>query len=462
MINKIMKNIIALALAVLAISSANAQGSFGLDEQKCKENLSLYREYYKQKNYSDAYGPWLWTFNNCPESSGNIYKNGPKILKGYLKDHEGFVNDETQDYDVNDHESIKELLMSVFDQRIQYFGKEGYVLGLKGFELIGLDKSRSEEALGYLQRSIDLEENNSSVQAVYGYMKAMVNLEKSGDKTKADVLEAYALVSEVIDYNIVNESKATKNFIKYSEKVEDLFTPYANCEDLVTLFSAKFDPTTEDISYLNRVVEMLEKGSCTSEKLFFEASSRLHELDPSASSADKMAKMSIAKGKLNDAIKFAKKAIELEDDLNKKAKYFLVLANAYRNKGSYSSARNSVYSALEIKRGWGEAYMNLGWIYVAGAKICGNNFEQKAVYWIAVDNFKKARNDEETKDIANKEIKKYKIYFPSIKLCFEHSKPYNTKYGLSDKNVIANGDQYNIGCWINKSTIVRTLLKSND
>jgi tetratricopeptide (TPR) repeat protein len=332
--------------------------------------------------------------------------------------------------------------MLVFDQRIQYFGKEGYVLGLKGYELIGVDKSRSEEALTYLKKSIDLDGNNASVQAVYGYMRAMVNLEKSGVKSKVDVLEAYALVSEVIDFNIVNESKSSKNFIKYSEKVENLFTPYANCDDLIALFSQKFDATTEDVNALKRITKVLDSKKCTDSELFFKASSRLYELEPSASSADQMSKMSIAKGKSADAITYAKKAIELEEDPIVQAKYYLALADAYRSAGSFSSARNAVYSALEIRIGWGEAYMNLGNIYIAGAKKCGSDFEKSTVYWVAVDAFSKARSDEDTKERASKSINTYSKYFPTKETCFF--------------NGVEAGKSHTIACWINKTTTART------
>jgi len=335
MINKMMKINFVLVVIVLMGFSVNAQSKFGSDSVACIENLSLFREYYKQKNYVDALKPWRWTFNNCPKSSGNIYKNGPKIFKERMK------------VDKENKAAYLDTIMMIFDQRIQYFGKEGYVLGLKGYELVIADKNRSAEALSILDKSITLDGNNADFRAVYGYMKAMVNLEKLGEKTKQDVLEAYARISEVIDYNIVNESKVTKYFIQYAEKIENLFTPYANCEDLVTLFSAKFDPTTEDVSFLNRVTKVLEKKECTTEQLFFDASSRLYDLDPSASSADKMAKMSIAKGKSSDAIEFATKAIEMEEVGNQKAIYYLGLADAYRNAGSFSLARNAVYSALE-------------------------------------------------------------------------------------------------------------------
>jgi tetratricopeptide (TPR) repeat protein len=431
MINIMIKKTVILVVAILAGASVSAQAKYGADEQKCKENLSMFREYYKNKNYTDAYIPWMWSFNNCPESSQNIYKNGPRIIKEKMK------------ADKENKLAYIDTLMMVFDQRTEYFGKEGYVLGLKGFELIGIDKTRSEEALGYLKKSLDLEGNNASVQAVYGYMKAMVNLEKSGNKTKTDVLAAYAEVSEIIDFNIVNESKATKNFVKYSEKIEDLFTPYANCNDLINFLSYKFDNLGKDpINTLKRIIKLLDNKDCTDSDLFFNASSKLYELEPSASAADQMSKMSIVKGKSSDAIAFAKKAIEAEEDVNTKAKYYLALADAYRSSGSYSSSRGAVYSALELRSNWGEAYINLGNIYVAGAKSCGNDFETQTVYWVAVDAFKQALSDSETKDRASKSINTYSKYFPTKESCFF--------------NGIIADSKHTVGCWINQPTKART------
>lgn len=430
MINRMTKKLVVVAIVVLMGFGANAQSKFGTDSIACIENLSLFREYFKQKSYADALNPWRWTFNNCPKSSGNIYKNGPKIIKARMK------------IDPENKSAYIDTLMIIFDQRIKCFGKEGYVLGLKGYELIGVDKDRSEEGLGYLKQSLDLEGNNASVQAVYGYMKAMVNLEKSGDKTKADVLDAYTVVSEIIDFNIVNESKATKNFVKYSEKIEDLFTPYANCDDLIALFSQKVDASTDDVNALKRITKILDNKECTKSNLFFNASSRLYELAPSASSADKMAKMSIAKGKSAAAIEFAEKAIKLEEDANQKAIYYLGLADAYRHKEFYASARNAVNSALELRSGWGQAYVNLGNIYIAGAKTCGDDFEKSTVYWVAVDAFKKALSDEETKERASKSINTYSKYFPTKETCFF-------------KGVEA-GKSHTVGCWINKTTRART------
>ena len=181
---------------------------------------------------------------------------------------------------------------------------------------------------------------------------------------------------------------------------------------------------------------------CSENELFFNASTLLYELEPSASSADKMSKLSISKGKKSEAILFAKKAVEAEQDPNIKAKYYLSLADAFRSSGSYSLARGAVYSALELRNGWGEAYINLGNIYVAGARNCGTDFEKQTVYWVAVDAFKQALSDPETKDRASKSINTYSKYFPTKENCFF--------------NGVAADGKYNVGCWIDKITIART------
>lgn len=429
MIRNMIKRIGFLLLISSLVINVNGQEDTSLDI-KCKENRSVYYQYYKSKDYVSALNPWRYAFLNCPSSAENIFRHGPKIIKQRMSD------------DKENRSAYIDTLLMVFDQRIQYFGKEGYVLGLKGYELLQADKNRSEEALKYLEQSLEMEKNKSSVKAVYGYMRAMVNLEKSGVKTKADVLAAYDFISEIIQFNIVNHSKRTKNFIKYSDMVEKLFAPYANCSDLIDLFSKKISSQNDDIILLKRITTLLDKKECTSSELFFNASIRLYALEPSASSANQMSKMSISRGKTSDAITFAKDAVALEQDNDVKAKYYLTLADAYRSAGSYSSARNAVYNALELRDGWGEAYINLGNIYVAGAKSCGNDFDTQTVYWVAVDAFKRALLDSETKDRAAKSINTYSKYFPTKENCFF--------YG------IVAGGEHTVECWIQQTTSART------
>ena len=69
-------------------------------------------------------------------------------------------------------------------------------------------------------------------------------------------------------------------------------------------------------------------------------------------------------------------------------------------------------------------------------------FDQKAVYWAAVDKFVKAKSvDPQLTDEANRYIEAYKARFPDGETIFF----YNYK----------QGDSYTVECWINEKTTVR-------
>ena len=121
-------------IITLSYGDSFSQSKYGVDSVNCITNLSLFREYYKQKNYMEALSPWRWTFQNCPKASGNIYKNGPIIIKSMIKERP----EQKKEY--------VDTLMLIYDQRIEYFGNEGYVLGRKGADLLRYDKSKFLDA----------------------------------------------------------------------------------------------------------------------------------------------------------------------------------------------------------------------------------------------------------------------------------------------------------------------------
>jgi len=433
MINYTFVKFVITYILILSSLAISAQSKYGKDEQACKENVSVFREYCKQKNYEDALNPWRWAYTNCPASYATIYKNGPKIIKAQIKK-----------YPENKNEYIDTLMM-IFDQRIKYgFGKEAYVLGLKGYELFFADKNRAEEAYQILKTSINMDNKKSSVQAVYAFMKVTIYLQKKGLKSKEDVLSAYSIVSEIVDYNIKNESKTTNNFIKYSEKIEDMFTPYANCEDIISLYSEKFQTSKEDIDLLKRIEKILTEKECIKNQLYLDVLSVLKDKDESYDYEIKLASALFANGyflKSSNVFNKILQNYDLEDNL--KARTLLDYANSLRLEKKYSQAINQTIKALQIKPDLGEAYILQGNIYVSGAKSCGNDFEQTTVYWLAVDCFVKAKSDDKVKDIAVKSINTYSKYFPNKETCFF--------------NGVQSGEKYTIGCWINQTTLARTI-----
>ena len=73
-----------------------------------------------------------------------------------------------------------------------------------------------------------------------------------------------------------------------------------------SIFTQKFVKSPNDIKLLKRILKVMDKKECTENNLFFEVSSKLYELEPSALAASKMGKMSISRNEYNQAINYFK------------------------------------------------------------------------------------------------------------------------------------------------------------
>ena len=77
-----MRKLVWILIAVIGVgTTTRAQSKWGEDSVKCHENLYIYYELAKNKNYTDAFDSWKYVFNNCPASSKNNVIFGPYIVE---------------------------------------------------------------------------------------------------------------------------------------------------------------------------------------------------------------------------------------------------------------------------------------------------------------------------------------------------------------------------------------------
>ena len=407
---------------------------FGNDSIQCVKNISLFREYIKQKNYVDALSNWRKAYQLCPKATKNIYIDGAKLYKYLISQNKD--SEELQ-------KAYLDSLEILHDTRIENFGKENYVLGLKGSDMLRYSFCDLERAFSYLKQSVEGEQSKSKATALFSYFKAATEKYKSNTFDKEQVLEVYAVVADYLDVNIAKDSKSKKFYVKAAENVEKLFVPFATCDELVSMFDVKYQETPNDVNLLKRTVKVLDKKDCKDAEVYYSAAKQLHELEPSALSALNMGNLSINKNKSSDAIAFFKQALELTDNNDDKANSFYGLSAAFLKSGNNSVARNYAYKALEISPKWGNSMLLIGDIYAASAKECGSNsFESAMLYSAAIDKFIAAKKiDSSVTDLANKKIATYSNYLPNNEDAFF--------------NGYKEGDSYKVGCWINELTKVR-------
>ena len=78
-----MKKSILLSVVVLFVIKGNKV--FGQENQECIQNLSIFAEFAKVKNYDEAYAPWMAVRNECPQLNREIYSYGSRILQDRIK-----------------------------------------------------------------------------------------------------------------------------------------------------------------------------------------------------------------------------------------------------------------------------------------------------------------------------------------------------------------------------------------
>jgi len=447
-----MKKLSVLLLLLSMMFSLTSYGQkYGEDSLKCIENLSLYKinfRIWKEHDYSEEVirqvpivEPWRWVFNNCPMASQNIYLDGVKIYKYLL---------EKTDDELTKSKLI-DTIMLIYDNRIKYFGqtktsREGNVLARKGVDLYVLDPNRYQEVYQILDKAIALEGNKIIGPALVYYFRTTINSARSGQIDSTIIIENYNKITEIIDYNIKKyQSKASSlaNWENIQGNIENSFEPFATCEDLIPLFSRKFEENPDDAELLKKITYMLDKKGCSESELFFTATEKLHQLEPNANSAYLMGIMNIKKENYSQATDYLLEAIEGLDDDEKKANTYYMLGSMYLNIKKYSEGRDFAYKGIELRPDDGNFYILIGDLYAASAKICGDNeLSSKAAYWAAVDKYQKAANiDEEIREIAYKRISTYSKLFPSKETIFFHA--------------YKEGNPYKVECWINENTTIR-------
>ena len=413
---------------------------YGQDSAKCVMELSLYREFYRQKNIPDAIVHWRWVFNNCPLATQNTYIDGVKIIKFLI----------SKEKDKNIKQKYIDTLMMVYDKRINYFpnnyktGKNqvGYILGRKGVDLIKLNPGEYEEAFKTFKEAVKLEGNNSKAAVLVYYFRSAIKMVENDKADKSLIVETYDQISDIIDFNIDNNSRKKQEYIKIQENTEQTFEPFANCEDLISIYSKKFSDDPENIDLLKKITRVLDKKDCNDNELFFDAAEMLYKLEPTPESALMMGKMSIKKGLDEKAVKYLSEAVKLLEG-DEQADSYLLLASILYKQEDYPYARTCALKAAKIRPGDGRPYMLIGDMYAASAKSCGSNdLTSRVAYWAAVDKYIKAKSvDESVKEEALRKIGTYSRQFPNSESIFF--------YNLSE------GDSYKVECWINENTTVR-------
>jgi len=467
-----------------------AQDKYGSEPDKCKTNLSLFHEAVKMANYDAAYEPWKWCIENCPTASKIIFSDGIKMAEAKYDMAAGKITvKKGEKIQTNDH--IVKVEKSYFDlaklnkqQMAEHAIEVIYVYNLrvKHFpENLGKvysdwanflfkravleDLILKEEIFDKLGKSFNADPTGMSVKNLGKYFETVTEIEK--DVNPQRVFDTYDDITEAVglkmdkysrELDALNNKVANGNQLSAKEKkkkrarevnlralgqvegyLDNTLTEVATCDRLIPLYKDNFEKNKNNVTWLKRAVSRLNQKECTDNPIYPEMVEAYVNAAPSSDAFVFYAGILMDKGESNKAIEYFNKAIDLESDNYKKAKYYYRVAMIMKKKGSRSESRRYARLAIKERPSMGSAYLLISNLYASSANTCGTDeISKRMVYVAAADKARQAKAaDPGITSTANKYIKSYMASAPSKKLVFTEG--------------LESGSPHKIGCWINET-----------
>ncbi len=431
-----MKRISVVLLTLLAAGFAtnvSAQGKYGADSAECIKYLSYYQEYYKQKNYTEALPNWRTAFRLCPPTaSQNMLLNGMTLLgKEIIKEKDQAKRSEMID-----------TVLTLNDLRAQYYPKFAVAAYNSKGQYITQYFKDPEVVYGQLSKVIEINQEKTKPSLLLLNLNAAIELYKNDKLGAEDVINAYQNSIALLD-----KAPQSDDIAKIKSDIEGLFisSQVASCDNLIALFTPRYEANPEDLDLIKNIVKMLgSTDGCQNNDLFLNAVTKLHKSEPSYSSAYYLYKLHSAKDETALATQYFEEAVSLCTDNDTKADYLIELATYCIKNGANVKASEYAREAAELNPVYqGKSYYFTG-ITWASLRCSGNEIEQRAKYWVAVDYMQKAKNaDPSLAEDCNRMISSYSVYYPQKADAFMYD--------------VVDGNSYKVNCGgMSATTTVRT------
>jgi len=388
-------------------AQADCSKKWGVDSVQTIQNISLYREFFKQKNFAAALEPWRYVFEQAPCSREQTHIDGIAMFKDRLKAQKDSVL----------RTPLLDTLLLIYDARAKFFPKSASnALGRKAVDMLDFIPGQNQRIREAFEVAVQVGGQATEPFVLGYYFKVAIKEYKGGALNQDQIFDLYNQLTGIADANLANPSLDSTKRLRYTENKAALdadlsISVIENCDQILKNFEAKFTAGNPQPA------------------LGIELARRFHKSN-----------------RTKEADTYYQEALKLVSDDSVKAQYTLDYAALFSEDKQYDKARELALQANALRPNWGKPLLFIGNLYAASYNVCGGGgISAQAVYWAAVDKFKQAaRTNPALQTECDQLVDKYSGYFPKKETLFFNNPPYK------------GGDAYRVGCWIQESTSVRT------
>ncbi|RRO24303.1 tetratricopeptide repeat protein [Flavobacteriaceae bacterium 14752] len=381
--------------------------------QECNKNLSLFNDSAKAGIYQDALPKYEKLIKECPTINIALYQRADKMFEEMIE----ATKDEAK------QKELAKKQIENFKLRLKHFPQEspkGQIFVEIGKVMYSNKIGSVEEQFKYFDDAWSQDPDNfRSPMGLYIYFILFDKLEDAGKK---DINQLFVKYDEVINQiermeneqalvakpimvkkenqetlspnekrKLKNSGIYLRNYSKIKKGINNVLGQKADCDNLIPMYTKDFEEKKTNKEWLQIAASKMNGKDCTDDPLFFKLVEALHDLEPSAKTAFYLGRLAKANGDTNKAMEYYKNAAELEEEPLDKAKAYFSIAEVYKKRGAFSSARKYYNLALDNKPSMGIAYLRIASMIAGSANNCGDNtFNKRAIYWKAAEYARRA------------------------------------------------------------------------
>ena len=466
--------LIAGLLAIFIIPESSSQcktwnGLPNLDELLGQH--SVYREFVKNENFDDAFGPWEEVYTQAPAADGLRdfhYTDGIKIYKAFFAKEtdeakkKEYVEKVLNLYDeaIACYESRAIRLKCTGDELECYDTRVASLLARKGYDMYYSFRSPYSTTLATLKSSLDKGGNNTEYTVIVPYAKIAVYEFLKERLSQEETREVHDRLLELCDSNIAAKGKYAAYYEQAKANVLAEFKTIEyqifDCAYFKEQWMPEYEEKSDDPTFARELFNRLRARGCADDDPFMSQLSEQWEVYAAEENARRQAEFEAnnpgmvarklyEEGKFEEASDKYQEAIDLEEDVERKAGYHFSKASImFRKLNRYADARSEAYKAAKLRPDWGRPYSLIGDMYSRTANSCGDSWNQSLAVLAAYEKWSYARSLELSPDeeqAVQDKLGRYRKYFPAKEEGFMKG--------------IKAGSKQKVGCWIGESVTIK-------
>ncbi|WP_282783780.1 hypothetical protein [Phaeodactylibacter xiamenensis] len=460
-------SLIALSLSVLFATAAGAQcetwNGKPFEEEATNAHV-LYRGVVKGKTVADlealsetefqiAYENWEKAYKLAPAADGqrpSHFSDGIDLLKVKYK----------KTTDAEEKKAIAERILNLYDQQIECYKNEAFLLGRKGFDMFYMPEyGFRQSTYDVLKAAVEQGGNDAEYILLEPMGQILAYFFKSGKIEQPEAQEMYSKLEAIAEYNQENNDTYGEYYAASKARMDNAFKEVEDQVFDCGYFKKKLMPQYEenptDLEVVKYVYVKLRQQGCDSTETFMqEMKSNYEQLAKAVNDSLETARRERnacydatqlqKEGNYDQALARYEECLNSDQEMDDEGKaqiYYSIASIKLYRKNNAGGALSAARKAASLTNGWGRPYLLIGDCYAKLGRNC-DDWTSRLAILAAMEKYRYAKSvDGEVADDADKRLSQYYGAMPEKQEGFMRN--------------VSEGQQVSVGCGIGETVTVR-------